>query len=113
MWQIDIRDWASRDGHNEDGELNVVVTWGVIAYNEDGQRFGYCGPVCTRHRQDAQGLADRIRRHQADHPGWTPVDNRHWNESDPVYGSPAYQRGGYEEAWAQRERQEDAWGFHD
>jgi hypothetical protein len=91
----------------------TLTLWGVTAHNAAGRRFGYAGPVDTDTREEAEGLADRIRAYAAGRPEWSPVDNVHWNEMDPIYGSDEYVRQGTEAAYAARERADDPWYYED
>ena len=108
MWSIGVVSEVRRGEWCEDHYATLII-WGVTAHNPDGRRFAYVGPVETPNQLYSEALADRIRAYAGLNRKWTPVDNRHWNETDPVYGSEEYQRQGTEQQWADRERAEDPW----
>jgi hypothetical protein len=107
-WSLGIDSHASLGPWQED-HYPTVVTHGVVASNSAGRRFAYCGPVSVDRRVDAEALARRITLYHESHPAWTPVENKHWQEVEPVYGSLEYERQDCEARWANREREDAPW----
>lgn len=93
-------------GRDEDGELAVGTVWYVIAEAADGRRWSHSmsfkqhGMVdyeegrfpgiinCTAEAQ-AEALCERITKAVA---AGRRLDEEHWTQIDPCYGSEAYQR---------------------
>ncbi len=96
-WSLDVRSDLHEAGRNEDGEAIIEEVFYLIATNDYG----------TRYRSDAtadapQPLWDRAAALGAD---FDPTRTEGWFETDPCYGSRAYEAE--EPAIAAREREDE------
>lgn len=106
---VEVTDWADTGPlfygqRNDDGERPInrprraAV---VVLYFAKGD--SYILPVhFGEHFEVAEKFAERIRR-------FGSVNLTLWHFWRVVYGSPAYEAGGYEDAYAAAEREVDGW----
>jgi hypothetical protein len=112
MWTIGVRHDLGIGEWLEDYYRTLHLFY-VTAHNQDGRRFEYHGSLDTATREAAEATAARIQDWARTHAEWTPINNRHWSEVDPVYGSHEYVKQGTEQQWAARERADDPFFYDD
>lgn len=122
MLHIFVRDDLVKIGVTEDGEDDIASRFYVVVETPDGRRFAHdrgfmdveprFDPVEGRYLQrvqlaspeaQAEALRAKIERHLK---AGGKLDDAHWNEVDPCYGSEAYATLDAMSYFKGRERQE-------
>jgi hypothetical protein len=111
-YEIDVAsDVYAGTPHWEDGSARDELVYFVIATAPNGRRFAHFKAFTTEKftREECEERVARLAAQigVARNFGWAgPIDNKHWRETYPVYGSKAYENGQAAEVAAERARDE-------